>query len=82
MQAILIILGIYLLYKFMTGFVIPIYRTTKRVQQQFRDVQRRAGQNGNTSHNGYNTTSSEHKSYDNAAKVTSKDYIDFEEVKD
>lgn len=80
MQAILIILGIYLLYKFITGFVIPIYRTTKRVQEQFRDVQRRASENGNSSQNGYNT-SSENKDY-NAAKVNSKDYIDFEEVKD
>ena len=72
MQAILIILGIYLLYKFMVDFVIPVYKTSKRVQQQFRNnVQQRTNPNGNAAH-----------SPNNPVKASTKDYIEFEEVKD
>ncbi len=71
MQTILIILGIYLLYKFIADFVIPVYKTSKRVQQQFRDMQQRANSNGNAT-----------QSANNPVKAHSKDYIDFEEIKD
>ena len=71
MQAILIILGIYLLYKFMVDFVIPVYKTSKRVQQQFRNMQQRTNSNGNATH-----------SSNNPVKASTKEYIDFEEIKD
>ena len=77
MQTILIILGIYLLYKFIADFVIPVYRTTKRVQAQFRDMQQRANPNSNAAQDNYRTNSAT-----SASKVSSKDYIDFEEIKD
>ncbi len=72
MQSILIILGIYLLYKFMVDFVMPIYKTSKRVQEQFRNMQQRANPNGNGTQSPVN----------NPVKASSKDYIDFEEIKD
>jgi hypothetical protein len=81
MQVILIILGIYLLYKFMTDFVIPIYRTTKRVQEQFRDVQQRANQHVNPQQNSYKSSPVD-TSTNTTSKTSSKDYIDFEEIKD
>ena len=77
MQSILIILGIYLLYKFVADFVIPVYRTSKRVQAQFRDMQQRANPNSGPTQNDYKASS-----VDSNSKVNSKDYIDFEEIKD
>jgi len=76
MQTILIILGIIILYKFIVDFVIPVYKTSKRVQQQFRDMQQRAKQNTPGSQNTYNASSV------NKPKSSSKDYIEFEEIKD
>lgn len=81
MQTILIILGIYLLYKFMVDFVIPIYNTSKRVQQQFRDMNQRAKENAQPTQNSYKTSSVNDPTY-RQPKASSKDYIDFEEVKD
>ena len=81
MQTILIILGIYLLYKFMVDFVIPIYRTSKRVQEQFRDINQRAKENAQASQNTYKTSSANNPVYNNT-KASSKDYIEFEEIKD
>jgi len=81
MQTILIILGIYLLYKFMVDFVIPIYNTSKRVQQQFRDINQRAKENAQSNQHNYNSSSSNNPPFQKA-KVSSKVYIDFEEVKD
>ncbi len=81
MQTILIILGIYLLYKFMVDFVIPIYQTSKRVQQQFRDINQRAKENSQPNQHNFNSTPRNNPTYQKA-NSTSKDYIDFEEVKD
>jgi len=77
MQTFLIILGIIILYKFIVDFVIPIYKTSKRVQQQFREMQEQSRQNTPGNQNTYNTSSVK-----NPTKSTTKDYIDFEEIKD
>ena len=76
MQALLIILGIYLLYKFMADFIIPVYKTTKRVQEQFRTMQHRTNANGNPPPGNYASRPAD------PVKASSKDYIEFEEVKD
>ncbi|MEO5998569.1 MAG: hypothetical protein ABIN89_17565 [Chitinophagaceae bacterium] len=81
MQTFLIILGILVLYKFIVDFVIPIYKTSRRVQQQFRDMQQRAKQDTPGNQNTYNASSVNDPAYDKS-KSTSKDYIDFEEIKD
>jgi hypothetical protein len=65
----------------MVDFVIPIYRTSKRVQEQFRDIHQRARDNAQPNQNGYDPTSVNNNGYHNT-KATAKDYIDFEEVKD
>jgi hypothetical protein len=66
---------IYFLYKFITGFLIPVFRTTRHVRQQFTHMN---GQPG--------TKDQEKQAPDapqppppNTAKVG--EYIDFEEVK-
>lgn len=77
MQALLIILGIYLSYKFMVDFVIPVYKTSKRVQEQYRNMQQRPNPNGHATQNSYKASP-----VNDPAKASSKDYIEFEEVKD
>ncbi len=66
---------IYILYKLVFDFIIPIYNTTKKVKKQFGDMQEKMNQM-----NGFN----------NQAPPTSphptqtgrkEDYIDYEEVK-
>ena len=76
MQTILIILGIYLLYTFIADFAIPVYKTSKRVHEQFKNMQQpRSGtKQGNGPVPGSNGTR------DPQPKSSSKDYIDFEEV--
>ena len=81
MQTILIILGIYLLYKFMVDFVIPVYKTTKRVQQQFKNMQQRGNPDGAAAPRSFDSSTQQSSSF-NGTKVSQKDYIDFEEVKD
>lgn len=76
MGTILIILGIYLLYKFIVDFVIPVYKASKKVQERFRDMQQHMKDNVQ---NGHYSTSTHPEN--NHSKVSSKDYIDFEEIK-
>jgi len=77
MQAILIILGIYLLYKFMVDFAIPVYKASRKVQEQFKNMQQRTNSNGNSSQNNYKASPASEP-----VKTSKKDYIDFEEIKD
>ena len=77
MQVLLIIIGAYLFYKFVADFVIPIYRTTKRVQDQFRAMQEHTSRN-----NPHPDGEPVNKPYNSAPKNVTKEYIDFEEIKD
>ena len=63
---------LYLLYKLIFDFIIPVYRTTRRVKKQFGEMQQKMQEQMNrTSQN------------QAAAKpiVAKEDYIDYEEVK-
>jgi hypothetical protein len=71
---------IFLAYRFIFGFIIPIYRTTRQVKRQFRDVQERMQEQ----YNNANIPEEEPKQYQSKhGGSTSKvgDYIDFEEIK-
>ena len=82
----------YLLYRFITGFLIPVFRTTKHVRQQFSQMN---GQQMNTPP-GSGTTgpaggsqASPHNAAPKRSRAgrhpnTSKvgEYIDFEEIKE
>ncbi|CAN5309236.1 hypothetical protein BH09BAC2_BH09BAC2_05410 [soil metagenome] len=65
---------IYIIYKLIFGFVIPIYQTTKRVKKQFGEMNEKMNQQMNTE---VPTTPP------TAAKPSSKneEYIDYEEIK-
>ena len=69
---------IYLLYRFIGGFLIPLFRTTKNMRQQFNQHT----QNGHAP-NAQRPTPNEPQSPPHASPTHSKvgEYIDFEEVK-
>jgi hypothetical protein len=74
---------IYLLYRFIAGFLIPVIRTTSHVRQQFNNMNRQ--QNGQTPNGQAPNTkdptpnAQSKSSHSGAPKVG--EYIDFEEVK-
>ena len=69
----------YVLYKLVVDFAIPIYKTTKRVKQNIREMQKKMQEEQNGFSNNY-------QSSQNAGAAKGKeplgDYIDFEEVKE
>jgi hypothetical protein len=67
----------YLLYQLIFKFIIPIYRTTKKVKNSFRDMQERM--NSHVNANGSENTSQPVKT---SKTKKAGDYIEFEEVKD
>jgi hypothetical protein len=74
LRYILAVLLIYLAYKLVFDFIVPVYRTTKRVRQQFQDIKNRMEEQ-NQSSTQDNSSNSEQK----PEKVG--EYIDFEEIK-
>lgn len=76
----LLTLGIYLLYRFIFDFFIPIYRTSKKVHRQFQDMQQNGY--GRTDAGAEPTYSSKTTGSNYSPPPPDKDYIDFEEVKD
>jgi hypothetical protein len=83
----LLFLGIvlYVLYKFIFNFFLPIFRTTKHVRQQFRNMQG-PGQNqepGSAFQRSHTRPpeESQPKKQDASSKNSMGEYIDFEEIK-
>jgi hypothetical protein len=89
---VLFILG-YLLYRFIGGFLIPLFRTTNHMRQQFNNMNKQPGQDGNNSNPGSHagagfagqngqppTANGQRKSPDSGTPKVGE-YIDFEEVK-
>jgi hypothetical protein len=66
----------YLLFRLVFDFVIPVYRTTKKVKQTFREMNERMN-----AQNGASQPQQQQPSADNK-KSTLGEYIDFEEVKE
>ncbi len=66
---------IYVLYKLIFDFIIPIFESTKKIKKQFGDMQNQMQQDINAAGRRQETAPAE-------KKVTKEgDYIDFEEVK-
>ena len=76
-RALLYFFLIYLAYRFIFNFLVPVYKTTQQVKKGFRDMHDRMNsqqqQNSSSSHQTQSSESSEKKSVG--------DYIDFEEIK-
>jgi hypothetical protein len=92
MNVIFLAILFYLLYRFITGFLIPVFRTTRRMRDQFNQMkggpmnnQPGPGATGNSRGAGASTQNAGPKGSranrrPNTAKVG--EYIDFEEVKE
>lgn len=66
---------IYLLYKLIFDFIIPIYESSKKIKKQFGEMQDRMENDINNYQNRQKTSSTAQ------APKKEGDYIDFEEVK-
>jgi hypothetical protein len=66
---------LYMLYKLIFDFIIPIYHTTKQVKQKVNDMQRNMNEQANQQQQ-YTSVKKEEPT-----KQKKEDYIDFEEVK-
>ena len=77
-RVVLIGLAIYLLYKLIFDLIIPIYRTTHQVRQQFNDIKAKMEQQ-----NSENFQNSQNNKSDTQTPPKEKvgEYIDFEEIK-
>jgi len=75
LQTILIILGAFILYKLIFDFIIPVYRTTRRIRRQFRDIQQQMHERMRQTQPPPPPPQRQTTTKDSA------DYIDFEEVK-
>ena len=65
----------YLLYRLIFNFIIPIYRTTRKVRKGFRNMQEKMNQQ-QAPNTGHNTPEEKKPNLDNIGE-----YIDFEDVK-
>ena len=68
---------IYMLYKFIFNFALPVYRTTRRVKKSFREMNEKMQQQ-NPGAAQPNTSTTQAKPKENSPG----EYIDFEEVKE
>ncbi len=67
---------LYLLYKLVFDFIIPIYQTTKQVKQKVGEMQRNMNEQMQKQNNQFTDTPKT-----TSPKVDKDDYIDYEEVK-
>ena len=67
----------YLLFKLVFGFILPVYRTTKRVKKSFRDMHQKMQEQ-----QAQGRQATPQAPRQTTKKATAGDYIDFEEVKD
>jgi len=71
------LLLLYLLYKLIFDFIIPVYRTTKQVKQKVGEMQSKMNEHVQQQQNSqFQGTEKEKES-----KPAKEDYIEFEEVK-
>lgn len=71
---ILYIIGLYFIYKFIFGFLVPLFTATKQMQQNIRSMQQDIHRQQQTNTQAQQPVSPE-------KKAPEHEYIDFEEVK-
>ena len=71
---------LYLLYKLIFDFIIPIYQTSKKVKKQFGEMHSKMQEQMNQ----YNRQSSQQTQTTKSARTEKKreEYIDYEEIKE
>ena len=68
----------YLLFKLVFDFIIPVYKTTRKLKKGFREMREKMQGQSNNGANSYQQKTSANRN----KKEPSGDYIDFEEVKE
>ncbi len=68
---------LYILYKLIFDFIIPIYNTTKKVKKQFGEMHNKMQDQMNTFNKQQNNTTTK----PTEQSVKKEDYIDYEEIK-
>jgi len=76
---ILIALAIYVVYKVVFDLVIPVFRATKQVRKQFRNMQEHMQQEANRARQGQEASG--FQKTNPSPKTPAGEYIDFEEIK-
>jgi hypothetical protein len=71
---------IYILYKVIFDFIIPLYKSTKKVRSAMSDMQAKM-QEQQSAQAAKNTQPSQHGADRKTSSVSKGDYIDYEEVK-
>ena len=71
------LLVLYLVYKLIFDFIIPVYKTTKQVKQKMGEMQTRMNEQMKQQESNTHATAPK----ENAAKPSKEDYIEFEEMK-
>jgi hypothetical protein len=69
---------LYILYKLIFDFIIPIYQTTKKVKKQFGEMHNKMQEQMNTFNQQQNSSA---RNTTTAEPAKKEDYIDFEEIK-
>ena len=76
------IILVYLLYRFIAGFLVPLFRTTSTMRQQFRDMNSRTTSGNSTAQpRKSQTTPEEQTNTPKSGAGKAGEYIDFEEIK-
>lgn len=71
---------LYLLYRLVFNFIIPVYRTTRQVKRSFREMHERMNQQQHQG-NGADTHTQEQTKGKDLNTDNVGEYIDFEEIK-
>jgi uncharacterized protein YneF (UPF0154 family) len=69
---------IYIAYRFVFGFIIPVYRTMKQVKKQFREMNDRMNEYVQQQEKQFNQTQEQQPQQPQERKG---DYVEFEEIK-
>jgi hypothetical protein len=75
------LLVLYLVYKLIFDFIIPVYKTTKQVSQKMGEMQSKMNDHINQQSAGSGGQQQANTTAEKPARPAKEDYIEFEEVK-
>ena len=77
------LLLVYLIYRFVAGFLVPLYRTSRRMHQQFQDMNNRTAAGDGTDPRAAQPSQppQDQPGHTKTGEAKVGEYIDFEEVK-
>lgn len=81
MKYILYFLLAWFAYKFIFGFVIPVYRTSRKLREKINEATREFEQRTGGNNNMHSGTVNNNPSAQPQSRQPEKEYLDFEEVK-